>query len=197
MLKNLNRGWENPYQVYSELYRNEDAQLLSKVIDTMDIDRQFTMEEVDQRIKNGHLFYVTKKSEEIIGYTWYFVNRVQIKEFYATQYLEPDEVCSVNSYIKPDFRGKGIKNYMRAFEYDELGKMGYKRVSSFVFEHNKASIRTHQKWGSVQIGVIKCINILTFTYCYSTLPPNTIVFHGGPFILWKRLYHNIFNFINM
>ena len=188
-LTNLNRGWENPYQVYSERYRNEDAHLLEEVINNMDIDRQFTMEEVDQRLKDGHIFYVAKKSGEIIGYCWYLVNKVNIQEFYATQYLKLDEVCSVNSYIRPEFRGKGIKNYMRAFEYNELEKKGYKRVSSFVFENNKASMRTHQKWGSVQIGIVKLINILTLTYRYTNLPPDTIEFHGDPFILWKRLFH--------
>jgi len=197
-LANLNRGWENPYQIYSELYRNEDAHLLEEFLEGMDIDERFTypltMEEVDQRVKDGHIFYVAKKSGKIIGYCWYLVNKVKIPEFDATLYLNSDDVCSANEYIQPEFRGKGIRNYMRAYEYNEVKQKGYKRSVTYVSENNKASLRMHQKWGSIQIGVVKRINILTLTYHNTNLTTNKIVFHSGSFLLWKRLYHFIKNY---
>lgn len=188
---NLNRGWENPHQVYTERYQQEDALLLKEVIENMGIDLQFTMEEVDQRIKDGHIFYVAKKDRKIIGYCWYLVRKVEIQEFYATLYLKPDEVCPANSYIVPNFRGKNIRNYMRAYELDELKKNGYKRSLGYVYENNIAAMRMHQKYGSAQIGVVKLINILTFTYRYTNLRSYKIIFHGGPLIVWKRLYQRI------
>ena len=190
-MRNLNAGWENPHQVSTERYQKEDAHLLEEVIASTGIQRQFTMEEVDQRIKDGHIFYIAKKDRRIIGYCWYLLRKVEIPEFYATLYLKPDEVCPANSYIVPDFRGKGIRNCMRAYELDEIKKIGYKRSIGYVYESNLSAMRMHQKYGSFQIGVVKLINVLTFTYRYTNLRSNKIIFHGGPFVVWKRLYHNI------
>ena len=192
-LENSNRGWENPNHVYSERYRNEDSHLLEELLNAIDIDdrytMRFTMEEVDQRIKDGHIFYVAKKREEIIGYCWYLVSKVKIPIFNATLYLNQDEVCSFNSYIQPKDRGKGIRNYMRAYEYNELNKLGYNRAVAYVDEINKAALRMHQKWGSIQIGTIKRIRILTLIYDYSNITTNKIDFQNQPFLLWKNLYH--------
>lgn len=190
-LDKSNHGWENPHQVYSERYRHEDAYLLEEVIENMDIDAQFTMKEVDERIKDGHIFYVAKQNGKIIGYCWYLINIVKIPEFDITLHMKPDEVCSVNSYIQPEHRGKGIRNYMRAYEYNELIKKGYRCSLTFVNENNKASLRMHQKWGSVKIGVAKRFNILTLTFHYADIKTNQIIFHSGPFALWKKLYHRI------
>lgn len=190
-LESSNGGWENPHQVYSEPYRPEDVNMLKNVIENMDIDQQFTMKDVNERIKNGHMFYVAKQNEKIIGYCWYLINIVKIPEFDITLYLKPDEVCSVNSYIQPEHRGKGIRNYMRAYEYNELIKKGYTRSLTFVNDNNKASLRMHQKWGSVQIGEAKRFNILTLTFHYTNIKTNQVVFHSGPFALWKKLYHRV------
>ena len=190
-LAQSNRDWKNPYQVYSEPYQTEDAHMLEEVIKNMDINPQFSMKEVEERIKDDHLFYVAKKSGKIIGYCWYLVRLVNVPEFDITLYLKPDEVCSVNSYIQPQFRGKGIRNYMRAYEYNQLREKGFKRSLTFVNSNNKPSLRMHQKWGSVPVGMARRINILTFTYHYTNLKTHKIVFHGGAFSNWKKLSQRI------
>lgn len=193
-LADLNRGWDNPYQVYFEPYKNKDAHLLKEVIEKMDIDRQFTLNEVDQRNKDGHRFYVAKKNEKIIGYVWYLISKFKIQEFDATIYLKPNEVYSANAYIQPDFRGLGILNYMRAYVYDELKKNGYTRVLTFVVDWNKSAIRMHEKWGSAPIGIVRLCNILTLSFQYSNVTSIKLAFHGGPFLLWKKLYRRIRNY---
>ena len=112
-----------------------------------------------------------------------------MEDFDATIYLRSNEVCAANAYIQTNFRGMNILNCMRAYVYDELKKNKYKRVLTFVVDWNKAAIRMHQKWGSVEIGVAKRINLLTLAYHYSNLESNKIIFHGGPFFLWKKLFH--------
>jgi GNAT superfamily N-acetyltransferase len=193
-LTNIKHGWENPYQVYPELYRNEDARLLENFLEGMDIEKftyALTMEEVDQRIEDGHIFYVAKKCGDIIGYCWYLAGKVRIPDLDATLYLNPDEICTANEYIRPDYRGKGIRNYMRAYECNELLQKGYKRSVLYMEEGNNASLRMHQKWGSVQIGAVKRFNILTLAYHRTNVTNNRVVFHGGPLLLWRKLYRGI------
>ena len=67
LLIQTNRDWENPYNVHSERFKNEDAPKLEEVIKNMDINPQFSMNEVEERIRDGHLFYVAKKIDNIIG----------------------------------------------------------------------------------------------------------------------------------
>ena len=83
---------------------------------------------------------------------------------------------------------------MRAYVYDELKKNGYTRVLTFVVDWNNSAIRVHEKWGSAPIGIVRLFNILTLSFQYSNVTSIKLAFHGGPFLLWKKLYRRIRNY---
>ena len=103
-------------------------------------------------------------------------------------YLQPNEVCAANAYVRPEFRGLNILNYARACIYKELKKMGYDRVITFVSSKNKSAMRMHHKFGSVPIACVKNFNIFTLCHSYTNLKSNEIVFQGGILIRWNKLF---------
>ncbi|GAF87800.1 unnamed protein product, partial [marine sediment metagenome] len=101
-LRNLNRDWKNSHEIFFERYNNANAHLLKQTIEETDGPRRFTMNDVNQRIKDGHLFYVAKRYGKIIGYIWYVTNEFRIPFFNGTIYLKPDEICAINAYIQKE-----------------------------------------------------------------------------------------------
>ena len=160
-LNNLKRDWKPSGEIYFEHYKSADARLLENIIKRTDVPAGFTIEEVDQRITDGHRFYVAKKNGGIIGYVWYAVNEYYSQFFNGTIYLKPDEVFALNAYVQKEFRGLGVLNCLRAYAYDELKKSGYERVMTYINSANRAAERMHTKFGSVPIGVLYYIIILT------------------------------------
>jgi hypothetical protein len=187
---------ENPLQIYIERYKSADASALASVIEDLDVPYMIEeMKNVDQKTNEGHLLFLVKKEDQIIGFVWYFVNKYIIegnKE--VTVHLKPNEVCAVNAYITPEYRGLNILNYARECIYSELQKMGVSRVLTFVNSENKSAIRMHKKFGSVSIGFVKYFNILTLCFAYTSPASNRYHFEKGYFIRWKKLFGKFFKF---
>jgi GNAT superfamily N-acetyltransferase len=182
------KSWENPFGVCFERYHKRDAELLKETLSGMDTPRLFDLMEVDRRLKNGHLFYIAKKDNHIIGYTWFAVKRINIVFYYATLILSDDEVFAYHAYIHRDFRGKRIYNTLLAFAFSELKKAGIKRVIGSYDSRNKAAKRASEHLGRIPFGFVKFYNFLTLRFQKADLPTNTIIFYGGPFALWKKLF---------
>lgn len=191
-LKNLSKGWENPYLVTFERYNEKDHKELEKVLkDIGTEDRFFDIEEVRSRLDEGHRFYVAKKTDDIIGFFWIAINSFTSPYFHGTIFLEKDEALTCNAVIKKEFRGKGILNMLKAYAFSDLKKNGYKRVVGFYVSKNRASKRMNEKFGSIIIGKVYFYIIMTFAFRYHDLLNDKIMFHDNKLLFWRRLKRKV------
>lgn len=190
-LKNLTHSWIDPHGVIFERYKAKDSRLLETTIEELHVTRLFTMEEVDERIRQGHLLYVAKKDGNIIGFYWVARGRLHIPFFEGTLDLKPDEFYSFNVYLDGKYRGLGINNRLKAYIFNDLRKQGYKRAIGSYYAYNKANHRANVKFGSVPLGYLTYANILTLRYQYSTVRKCEILFDCGPLVLWKKMFRKL------
>lgn len=193
-LKDLNRGWQNPYGYSFDRFHEKDYKVLDKTFKKMeDKEKFFDLHETQKRLQNNHLLYVAKNKEDIIGFVWVVKNYFDVTFFNGTIYLNDDEGLLLNANIMKEYRGKGIYNRLKAYAFDDLKKEGLKRTIGFYWHRNIPAIRMNERFGCQIIGEVKCINFLTLIFRYPTFYTNKIVFHDGPLKYWKSLYRKARN----
>jgi GNAT superfamily N-acetyltransferase len=188
LLENLH--W--PYQDFTEAtfheYAITDYIELQRALRDSDTDQFFLIEQVNQRVQDGHHLYIAKSNAEVIGFFWVMVGTFGIDFLHSSFALRPDEALSLNGYIHKAYRGKRIMSALKAFAFDRLRRKGYKRVIGFYNLTNEASARMNRRFGSRPIGVLTYISFLSLTFRWHTIPDLKIIFNDGPLVLWKNLF---------
>jgi L-amino acid N-acyltransferase YncA len=190
--KNLRMDWENPYSIIFEKYDEKDYKLLDDTLKSIEtIERPFTMDEVNHRLETGHMLFIAKKNNKIIGFFWVATNYIEVPYFHASMHLNKEEAVDYNSYMVEEYRGKRINSALKAYAFENLKQKGYKRVFGYIKTTNKSSLRANELVGFRTIGRITAIIIMTLEFRYHSLSTDKIVFHGGPLRLWKGLFRKV------
>lgn len=193
LLGNLDRGWDNPHGIVFEKFNETDFDKLEKTLNDVESRlRLFSLEDVKIRLCQGHMLYVAKSGEDIIGYLWIARNSFSFSFFNGTFYLNENEALTFNALIKKEYRGKGIFNRLKAFAFNDLKTMGYERVVGFYWYGNSASVRMNERFGSRIIGSVKFYNAASLSFRWHNLAQDKLVFHDGIFIYWKKLGRKLF-----
>lgn len=191
-LKDLKTDWENTYAIIFKRYNNEDFSLLDNTLHSIEEkERPFTMNDVSSRLDNGHMLFIAKKDNKIIGFFWVAMNYIEIPFFHASMYLGKENAVDYNSYIVVKHRGKNINAGLKAYAFYDLKQQGYTRVFGYIKTTNKSSIKANKHFGFRTIGQIRTKIILTLEFRYADLPKDMIVFHGGILRLWKGLFRKV------
>lgn len=188
-LKDLKMDWENPYAIVFDQYSDKDFKNLDETLRSIGVKEQpFTIDEVETRLDNGHLLFIAKKNDKIIGFFWVATNYIEVPYFHACIYLNNEETVDYNSYIVNEYRGKNINTGLKTFAFNVLKQKGYRKVFGYIHATNQSSLIANKKLGFRTIGRIKRIIIMTLEFRYKNFSTARIVFHGGPLRLWKGLF---------
>ena len=100
-----------------------------------------------------------KQSYRIYGLTLNIKRIIGIKEP-----LKSNECCLYTAETKPEERGKGYAEILRAKTYEILKKQGIDTFYSFSDIKNKSAIRFKEKIGAEIIGSYKYVKIFNFKH---------------------------------
>jgi GNAT superfamily N-acetyltransferase len=191
-LENLHRGWENPHGVTFSRFGEKDYPPLENALRRIEPrELFFNLQDVRERLRAGHVLYLAKKNDDIIGFFWSARNFIDVPFFHGTFYLNEKECLSLNAVVVKEWRGKGIFNRLKAYAYHDSKNQGYRRVIGFCWHRNQAAIRMNQRFGNQLFGAVHTRNFLSLYFRRQTFSTNRIVFHGGPLLYWKLLFRKI------
>jgi GNAT superfamily N-acetyltransferase len=105
--------------------------------------RKPTEVELLSRLNEGKVCLGVKHEQELIAFTWYDLKESNIKG--NKHLLKDSEAYLFDAYTLESYRGKGIAPFMRYRSYQELAKMGRRRLLSFCDYFNTAAIRFKEK----------------------------------------------------
>lgn len=192
-LKNLKQDYKNINNINFKKYEKVDYRSLVEVIKNIDSEeRPFEINELEKRLHDEHMLFIAKKENNIIGFFWVSINKIEIPFFHATLYLNKDEAVDYNSYIDTKYRGKRINKGLKIFAFKYLKEIGYKKVFGYIKNNNISSIKANEYLGYRKIGEIKCIIFMTIGLRSHNLPTKRLIFHGGSLVLWKGLLKKLY-----
>jgi len=102
------------------------------------------------------------KDKEIVSYLW--VNDKFKENYGIKEPLKKNECCLYNAMTKPDRRGKGYAEILRAKCYEILREQGKDIFYSFTDKSNKPALKFKEKIGAEIIGSYLFIKLWGFKY---------------------------------
>ena len=102
-----------------------------------------TEESLQARLNKGHLCFVLKHGDRVVGHTWADLDEVNDS---ACDYsLRSDEAYLYDTFIAPDFRGRGLAPYLAFERYKHLRRASRNTFYSTTDYFNTPAIRLKQK----------------------------------------------------
>lgn len=122
----------------------------------------FNLEELKVAKEEEHLYVNIKYSGEIIGYIKLGFNRVYIEDFKFILRFPSNCAFIYDSFIKSEFRNKGIRSFAYLEIMNYLKERGFFKVASHIPPRNKASRKVSAKLGASEIFYIRFSRLFCF-----------------------------------
>jgi GNAT superfamily N-acetyltransferase len=185
-------SWKNPYAIIIDRYNNEDYQRLDNfLLNIEENERPFTINEVEKRLNIGHILFIAKKNDKIVGCFWVATNYIEVPFFHASIYLSKEEIVDYNSFVVKEHRGKRINSGLKEHAFHSLKRQGYKKAIGYIKTTNKSSLRANEHFGYHKIGEVKDLIFMTLEFRRHNISRPQVFFNGGVLRLWKGLYKKI------
>ena len=119
-----------------------------------------TTEYIVKYLSEGQHCYVARHQGKIISCFWAIQNEFYDHRLKRVIKLANEEIYLLGGYTLPDYRGKGIRDYL--FEKVAMANIytGGNRAVAFVDVHNHSSIRAVEKIGFKKVGRIGYVSVL-------------------------------------
>lgn len=127
--------------------------------------------EIKNRLKDGHLCFVTICDGAIIGHSWSAFDKAYCEYLNCFISFPSNTVYNYDSFILPDYRGNRIAASQYLFKLKYLIKNGYLCSIGFVLPENTASIKFTQRFGDKSIGIIGYVKAGPWKKYFSKLKP--------------------------
>jgi len=139
------------------------------------------------RINKGEHCFICAKGKCILGYIWFAPKQKYIKEIDATLYLNNSSIYIYNAYVRQDYRGKDLVDYLFLKCRSELYSAGYTTVIAFRMNWNISVQKAMEKLGFYYIGHVKTGYFFTFYYMTNRCKKLTLVRESGLLALYGNL----------
>ena len=174
-----------------ESLSQNDLDQLERLLKIQDVKSEFDRLGAEDRLNKGYLCYAAFLQNEVIGYFWLAISKLYISYFDATLHMKPYQVCGLNAYVHPEYRGLGLFNMIKKYALTELKEDQYKEYIGYYFSWNTASMRSNIKFGSQEIGYVIFGYLLTFRFRTQFLDGINLEYHNDFLIAHKKLYQKI------
>jgi ribosomal protein S18 acetylase RimI-like enzyme len=121
--------------------------------------KKFVGGKAEERLKAGHLCFLSEKNGDIVSYTWVCFNEAFVDELERRIRIGSDSAYRYDDYTVPKFRGMGILPAVLLTASDYLFQSGIKEIYDLVESNNHPSLRVYLKIGSRKLGEITFIRL--------------------------------------
>lgn len=124
--------------------RVDDVEGLPLLVDVQDKTSRFV-----ERLRRGDVAYVASVEGRPVGYVWLQVTTAHVEErFGFTIRLQHGDVYDFDSFVCPEFRGRGILRTLHIRLVEDLrARSGHLALAAIIELHNKRSIRAYSFLG--------------------------------------------------
>lgn len=129
--------------------------------------REISEKELIQRFKDGKFCYGMKFHGEVVGFTWYDLNRCHFEHYKFS--LKEKEAYIFDTYTLESSRRKGIASYIRYRLYKELAGLGKNIFYSIAEYFNMPSIKFKQKLDAKSLRLVLYIELFKKWHISMTL----------------------------
>ena len=127
------------------------------------------------RMKRGDMVAVALDLEgKIIAYTWQTFCNVWMREVRATLVLERGQMAGLDTFVLPQWRGKGLQYLINAWKFRYLSEHGYEHGLNWVNALNNRSIKSQSSQGKRRIATIYSSPILNLVWVRKVFPGSTL-----------------------
>lgn len=169
-------------------YREKDAGNLQLLLNNLEFAPDFSLNNVPDRIRKGHLFYIALLDGKIIGYCWWSFGNVYLPYCNTILKLSEEESFCYNNYVHIDHRGTGILNSIRSRAYIDLAKKGIVCDWLCYYSWNYPAQRSAQKFCYHHVSSIFHGYFCGLKYVFATDTSKKLTPIYTPFELWIILF---------
>lgn len=120
---------------------------------------------INDRMKAGDLVAVAfDQNGDIVGYTWETFSTVWIPEVRAGLVLGPGEIAGLDTFVQPQWRGKGLQYQINSWKFQYLSECGYERGLNWVNALNFRSIKSQSSQGKRKVATIFSLPMLNIVW---------------------------------
>lgn len=120
--------------------------------------------EIETGLKNSHYFPSVRYEGQIVGLAKVGHGDVFIADYDKVLRFAPQKAFIYDSYVLPEYRGKGVAAYLITEVMKMLKEKGFRTVRCHIPAWNKASIMTYKKVGFERLKDIRCFRVLGITF---------------------------------
>jgi GNAT superfamily N-acetyltransferase len=130
---------------------------------------------LDDRMNRGDM--VTSAFDatgNVIGYSWETFGSIWMREIRATMVPGPGEGAGLDTFVAPQWRGKGLQYLLNAWKFRRLAELGYKRGLNWVNASNYRSMKSQSSQGKRKIATIYAFPILNVVRVRKAFPDSVV-----------------------
>jgi CelD/BcsL family acetyltransferase involved in cellulose biosynthesis/GNAT superfamily N-acetyltransferase len=116
--------------------------------------------EIEFCIAHNHYLPAALHDRNIVGCAKVGFDKVYILDFRKAIKFPEDMIFIYDTYVAPEYRGKGIAGYIIYEISKYFRNKGYKRIRCHIPKWNTASVSAYRKAGFKEIKIIRCFRIL-------------------------------------
>ena len=117
--------------------------------------------------EEGHIYVNITYTGEIVGYIKLGFNRIYIEDFKSVLCFPPHCAFIYDSWVKGEFRNKGIRSFAYGEIINFLKERGFSKVASHIPPWNKASRKVSAKIGAAEVFYIRFFRLFCFLRMWS------------------------------
>ena len=104
-------------------------------------------EEVQRRMQRGDIVCIGFVGEEPVAYTWMTFEDADVKELGLVLRLEPDELVQYDTFVAPQWRGRGFQYPLNVPGLNYARQHGYRKTLAWVHVLNTRSFKNQVRSG--------------------------------------------------
>lgn len=111
-----------------------------------------------KRLTESQHCYAARLDGRLATSMWFGTDSVWIDFLGRALTLEPDQIYVFDTHTAPEYRGRRLQTWIRAWVYKDAYERGYRRAVAVVAPENRSSIRSVLRAGYRRTGMLYYIN---------------------------------------
>jgi predicted GNAT family acetyltransferase len=118
-----------------------------------------SQDELQRRMRRGDIVSIGFVDEEPVAYTWMTFQNADVKELALVLKLEPGELVQYDTFVSPQWRGRGFQYPLNVPVLNYAREHGYRKTLAWVHVLNTRSFKNQLRSGKRVIQKVFAINL--------------------------------------